>query len=94
MTQEIERRIPLDGAVNFRDQGGYPTDSGMVVRWRRIFRSDSPQTLTESDVKMITETLGIKSVVDLRSSNSVLNDGRGPLALSGLAYHNLSLIHI
>ena len=37
---------------------------------------------------MITETLGIKSVVDLRSSNSVLNDGRGPLALSGLAYHN------
>ena len=88
MTQEIERRIPLDGAVNFRDQGGYPTDSGMVVRWRRIFRSDSPQSLTESDVKMITETLGIKSVVDLRSSNSVLNDGRGPLALSGLAYHN------
>jgi len=88
MVQKMERRIPLDGAVNFRDQGGYPTTDGRTVKWRRLFRSDSPSTLTESDVKTITGTLGIKSVVDLRSSNGVLDDGRGLLALSGLGYHN------
>jgi protein tyrosine/serine phosphatase len=49
---------------------------------------DSPSTLTESDVHTITGTLGITSVVDLRSSNGVLDDGRGLLALSGIAYHN------
>ena len=74
--------------MNFRDLGGYLTDSGRTVKWRRIFRSDSPSTLTPSDVRTITETLGIKSVVDLRSSNSILDDGRGLLALAGLAYHN------
>ncbi len=84
----MERRISLDGAVNFRDQGGYPTTDGRTVKWRRLFRSDSPSTLTESDVRTITGTLGIKSVVDLRSSNGVLDDGRGLLALSGLGYHN------
>jgi protein tyrosine/serine phosphatase len=88
MAQEMERRISLDGAVNFRDQGGYPTTDGRTVKWRRLFRSDSPSTLTESDVQTITGTLGIKSVVDLRSSNGVLDDGRGLLALSGLGYHN------
>jgi len=49
---------------------------------------DSPSTLTESDVQTITGTLGITSVIDLRSSNGVLDDGRGLLALSGIAYHN------
>ena len=49
---------------------------------------DSPSTLTESDVQTITGTLGITSVIDLRSSNGILDDGRGLLALSGIAYHN------
>ena len=88
MTQQIERRISLEGAVNFRDQGGYPTKDGHTVRWRRLFRSDSPSTLTESDVQTVTGTLGLTTVVDLRSSNNVLEDGRGLLALSGIAYHN------
>mgnify|MGYP006155702835 FL=1 len=88
MTQQIERRIALDGAVNFRDQGGYSTADGRTVKWRRLFRSDSPSTLTDSDVQTITGTLGLTTVVDLRSTNNVLEDGRGLLALSGIAYHN------
>ena len=84
----MERRIVLEGAVNFRDQGGYPTENGRFVKWRRLFRSDSLHDLTESDVQTITGTLGLTTIVDLRSSNSVLEDGRGLLALSGIAYHN------
>ena len=88
MTQQMERRIVLEGAVNFRDQGGYPTENGRFVKWRRLFRSDSLHDLTESDVQTITGTLGLTTIVDLRSINSVLEDGRGLLALSGMAYHN------
>jgi len=84
----MERRIVLEGAVNFRDQGGYPTENGRFVKWRRLFRSDSLHDLTESDVQAITGTLGLTTIVDLRSINSVLEDGRGLLALSGIAYHN------
>ena len=84
----MERRIVLEGAVNFRDQGGYRTENGRFVKWRRLFRSDSLHDLTESDVQTITGTLGLTTIVDLRSINSVLEDGRGLLALSGIAYHN------
>ena len=84
----MERRIVLEGAVNFRDQGGYPTENGRFVKWRRLFRSDSLHDLTESDVQTITGTLGLTTIVDLRSISSVLEDGRGLLALSGIAYHN------
>ena len=84
----MERRIVLEGAVNFRDQGGYSTENGRFVKWRRLFRSDSLHDLTESDVQTITGTLGLTTIVDLRSINSVLEDGRGLLALSGIAYHN------
>ena len=30
----VERLIALEGAVNFRDLGGYAADGGMRTRWR------------------------------------------------------------
>ena len=92
MTNEIERRIPLEGCVNFRDLGGYSAAGGRTVKWRCLFRSDSPNSLTEADVQTITEDLGVLSIVDLRSSSGVADDGRGLLALSGIGYHNFPLL--
>ena len=93
MTQEIERRIPLDGAVNFRDLGGYPTTDGRTVKWRRLFRSDSPSSLTDGDVQTITGSLGVVSVVDLRSNaGTTSNNGRGLLAESGIGYHQFPFL--
>ena len=43
------RRIELEGAVNFRDLGGYPAEGGRTVRWRTIYRSDSLSDLTDSE---------------------------------------------
>ena len=91
MTEELERRIPLEGCGNFRDLGGYPTSDGRTVRWRRLFRSDSLSELTEPDVQTIIETLGLVSVVDLRSSGGT-NDGRGLLASSVISYHQFPLL--
>ena len=93
MAEQIERRITLDGCVNFRDLGGYSSTGGRTVKWRRLFRSDSPSALTEADVETITGSLGLVSVVDLRSNaGTTSNDGRGLLASSGIGYHQFPFL--
>lgn len=44
-----DRFLPLDGAPNTRDLGGYQTLDGLRVRWGRLFRSDALASATESD---------------------------------------------
>jgi len=44
-----ERRVSLDGTVNFRDIGGYKTRDGREVKWGKVFRSDGLSRLTEND---------------------------------------------
>jgi protein-tyrosine phosphatase len=61
-----ERLVPLDGALNFRDLGGYPTVDGRHVRWGRVYRSDGLQSLTDGD-HAVLEALGIATACDLRA---------------------------
>jgi protein-tyrosine phosphatase len=65
MNEQIARRIGLEGAVNFRDIGGYPAARGRRVRWRRIFRSDSLSNLTDDDHAQVA-ALGVRTLVDFR----------------------------
>lgn len=60
-----ERRIALEGALNVRDLGGYPTADGRTTRWGRVFRSDGLHALTEADVDVMAG-LGLQTVFDLR----------------------------
>jgi protein-tyrosine phosphatase len=62
------RLIELEGCFNFRDLGGHGTEDGRIVRWGRLFRSDALHHLTASDLRHIREELGVRIVVDLRSS--------------------------
>jgi protein-tyrosine phosphatase len=66
----LERTIALEGAVNFRDLGGYPTADGQRTRWRVLFRADGLGELTEPDLGVM-RALGIRTVVDLRSGYEV-----------------------
>lgn len=61
-----ERLVPLAGAMNFRDVGGYQTADGRFVRWGKIYRSAALSGLTPEDLAKI-EALGIDYVYDLRS---------------------------
>ena len=65
MNESYTRRIGFDGAVNFRDIGGYPDVGGRRVRWRRVFRSDSLSALTDEDQRRLA-ALGVRTVVDFR----------------------------
>ena len=70
MTDALDRLIALEGAVNFRDLGGYITPGGMRTRWRTLFRADGLGDLTESDFEVL-RALGIRTVIDLRSAEEL-----------------------
>ena len=57
--------VPLAGAFNFRDVGGYPTSDGRRVRTRMVYRSDNMRDLTDADVALVA-SLGLKVVHDFR----------------------------
>jgi hypothetical protein len=85
------RLVPLDGSFNFRDLGGYPTGDGRVTRWGTLFRSDTLHELTPGDVARL-RSLGLATIVDLRTSRELEHTGRGPLGPEPIAYHHLSVI--
>jgi hypothetical protein len=43
-------RLPLDGAINFRDLGGYRTADGRHVKWGHVFRSGALASLMDRDL--------------------------------------------
>lgn len=83
----MERRIVLEGCLNFRDLGGYPTADGRIVRWRRLFRSDALHLLTPGDVARLCDEIGLREVVDLRSTAELRAEGQGPLTAHARFHH-------
>lgn len=87
----MNRTLDLDGCLNFRDLGGYPTAGGRTVRWRQVFRSDSLCHLSRPAVQQLREEIGLGVVIDLRSTAELRTEGRGPLAHEPVAFHHLPL---
>ncbi len=85
------RLLPLEGAFNFRDLGGYPAPDGLVTRWGTLFRSDTLHELTAADVEAL-RSRGLATVVDLRTARELEQTGPGPLRLEPMVHRHLSLI--
>ncbi len=66
-----ERFIPLKGAVNFRDVGGYRTADGHHVRWGRVYRSEGLSKLTAEDDAYLIDVLNLHQVCDLRGASEI-----------------------
>ena len=92
MSTSPARFIPMQGCVNFRDLGGYRTREGRTVKWRRLFRSDALQELTEGDAAYGVEELALTTIVDLRNTDEMRRDGVGPWPEMGVAYHHFPLL--
>jgi protein tyrosine/serine phosphatase len=86
-----DRFVALEGCVNFRDLGGYPGSAGRRVRRGVLYRSDALHQLSEEDVRRVRDALGVRTVIDLRSSAEVASDGVGPLRLPPVRRHHLPL---
>jgi protein tyrosine/serine phosphatase len=86
----LDRLIALEGAVNFRDLGGYAAQDGQRTRWRVLFRADGLSDLTAADLS-IMETLGIRTVIDLRSATE-LERSRFDIDAHPVAFHHFPFI--
>jgi len=62
-----KRKVELQGAVNFRDLGGYVTGNGKHVKWGKIYRSADMSKLTDQDLTVLSERK-ISYDVDLRGT--------------------------
>ena len=65
MTHQLPRLIPLEGASNLRDLGGWRGHEGRALRHGVLFRSDALHKLTDQDLTRLAET-GLATVCDLR----------------------------
>jgi len=65
LADSTQRLVHMQGAINFRDVGGYKTSDGKTVKWGRIYRSASIAKLTDSDMQLM-EDKKIHTVIDFR----------------------------
>ena len=84
---EPERRLPLDGATNFRDLGGYRGRDQRPLRWRRLFRSDHLAHLSDADRRALAQ-LGVKRAFDFRGTQE---RAAATYELPGLQQHSLAI---
>lgn len=87
MSPTPSRVLPLQGATNFRDLGGYATRDGRRLRWRRVFRSDHLGGLTAADRETLA-ALGLARALDFRGTAERAAE---PYDLPGLAQHSLAI---
>jgi protein-tyrosine phosphatase len=64
------REVKLEGAVNFRDIGGYATKNGKTVKMGLLYRSAALNTLTDADLAKLSG-LHIKYDFDFRGPYEV-----------------------
>lgn len=86
------RHIPFEEVSNFRDLGGYQTQDGRTIAWRRLFRSGNFLYMTRDDLIRLNEEIGLSSVIDLRSAREVEKQGIGLLSEARVEYHNIPFI--
>jgi protein-tyrosine phosphatase len=87
------RTLVLEGCVNFRDLGGYATRDGREIGWRRLFRADGLNRLTEADRALLTQ-LGLATVIDLRTVDEAEQRGRFPVDEVPVRYVDLPLTDV
>lgn len=88
---KYQRLLPLSGADNARDMGGYTTTDGRTVRWGVLFRADSLANLSDADVAFL-ESLELAVVTDFRSeSERAVAPDRLPEQSAPIAYRTLAI---
>jgi protein-tyrosine phosphatase len=60
-----QRLVTLHGGCNFRDIGGYPTQTGRTVRWGRVYRAGVLSYFTDRDHEVL-QGLDVRAICDLR----------------------------
>jgi protein-tyrosine phosphatase len=85
------RRITLERAFNFRDLGGYAASERRTVRWGLVYRADGIHRIEGADLARVA-SLGIRTVLDLRTRGELDDHGRVPTESFAASYRHLPLL--
>ncbi|MGE0601881.1 MAG: tyrosine-protein phosphatase [Dehalococcoidia bacterium] len=80
----------VEGAVNLRDLGGHATPAGRV-RHGLVYRSAMTHHITPAGLSGLSETLGIRTVVDFRNPSELEADGVAPFDTVGIRHKNFAV---
>lgn len=82
-------RLPLDGAENVRDIGGYVGENKRIGKFKVFLRGDTLSNLTEEDNEFIKK-YGVTDIIDLRSfETSILKKDK--INRRYFKFHNIPL---
>ncbi|MEO7430048.1 MAG: tyrosine-protein phosphatase [Acidimicrobiales bacterium] len=87
----LDRTISFRLVFNVRDLGGLRTDDGRAVRRGRLFRGDGVHRLSGDDLEA-ARSLGLRTVIDLRTAGEIGRSGRFPVEEHPLEWHSLPMI--
>ena len=89
--QQISICLPLSGAKNVRDLGGYKTKNGKSTKKNVFLRAAKLDELTDAD-KEFLYGYGVRTVVDLRSPVEIAEKPCGVHSYRDIRYENVPLI--
>ncbi len=84
------RHIPLSGAYNTRDVGGYATADGSFTNWGKYVRSDTLANLTTASRDTLID-YGIRNVIDLRRSKDLQLKPSAFIGCEAVAYYHQNM---
>jgi protein-tyrosine phosphatase len=64
----VSRWVELAGAHNVRDLGGLPAAGDRRIRPGVLFRGDHLDDVTEADLAVLRDAVGLRAIVDLRAA--------------------------
>lgn len=64
--------IPLEGAVNFRELGGYPAADGRRVKYGLLYRGGNLDALQSPADQRTLQSWGLRMILDLRSEGEAV----------------------
>ncbi len=65
--RDAHRLLNFEGVSNFRDLGGYTTETGKTVKWGKLYRAANFAETSRAD-QQVLERLHLHALVDFRSS--------------------------